>query len=138
MDHSQPDYYSRATYRGALQGENTHSVRTGNCLTRETADDTGTYELDRNFVFTRGAKAGFVPNLEIESGETAGVGHTSAIGRFDDKQLFHLMSHDISEIDARGLIVGGFFAELINQTGVPEIVDHLMESVETGLAEDRN
>ena len=137
VDHSQPNCYSRVTYKGALQGEDAHSVWIGDCLIREAADDTDTYELNRNLVLTEGAKADSVPNLEIENGEIKGAGHASATGRFDDEQLFYLMSRGISEADARRLVVRGFFAELINQIGVPEVVEHLMESVETELAKSR-
>ncbi len=41
----------------------------GDCLIREAADGTDTYELNRNLVLTEGAKADSVPNLEIENGE---------------------------------------------------------------------
>ena len=47
------------------------------------------------------------------------------------------MSRGISEHEARRLVVRGFFAELINQIGVPEVVDHLMEAVEAELAKSR-
>ncbi|MDY4262273.1 MAG: Fe-S cluster assembly protein SufD [Schaalia hyovaginalis] len=137
VDHSQPDCYSRVTYKGALQGQDAHAVWIGDCLIREAADDTDTYELNRNLVLTEGAKADSVPNLEIENGEIKGAGHASATGRFDDEQLFYLMSRGVSEADARRLVVRGFFAELINQIGVPEVVDHLMESVEAELAKSR-
>ncbi len=137
VDHSQANCYSRVTYKGALQGEGAHSVWIGDCLIRETADDTDTYELNRNLVLTEGAKADSVPNLEIENGEIKGAGHASATGRFDDEQLFYLMSRGVSEADARRLVVRGFFAELINQIGVPEVVDHLMESVEAELVKSR-
>ncbi|WP_076465037.1 Fe-S cluster assembly protein SufD [Actinomyces mediterranea] len=138
VDHSQPHCFSRVTYKGALQGADAHSVWIGDCLIRENADDTDTYELNRNLVLTEGATADSVPNLEIENGEIKGAGHASATGRFDDEQLFYLMSRGISETDARRLVVRGFFAELINQIGVPEVHEHLMESVETELSTSRN
>ena len=138
VDHSQPNCYSRVTYKGALQGKDAHSVWIGDCLIREAADDTDTYELNRNLVLTEGAKADSVPNLEIENGEIKGAGHASATGRFDDEQLFYLMSRGVAEDEARRLVVRGFFAELINQIGVPEVVDHLMATVEAELAKSRN
>ena len=107
-------------------------------LIREAADGTDTYELNRNLVLTEGAKADSVPNLEIENGEIEGAGHASATGRFDDEQLFYLMSRGVPEHEARRLVVRGFFAELINQIGVPEVVDHLMATVEAELAKSRN
>ncbi len=87
VDHSQPKCFSRVTYKGALQGKDAHSVWIGDCLIREAADGTDTYELNRNLVLTEGAKADSVPNLEIENGEIEGAGHASATGRFDDEQL---------------------------------------------------
>ena len=85
VDHSQPKCFSRVTYKGALQGKDAHSVWIGDCLIREAADGTDTYELNRNLVLTEGAKADSVPNLEIENGEIEGAGHASATGRFDDE-----------------------------------------------------
>lgn len=133
VDHSQPNCWSRVTYKGALQGKDAHSVWIGDCLIREAADGTDTYELNRNLVLTEGAKADSVPNLEIENGEIAGAGHASATGRFDDEQLFYLMSRGVSEADARRLVVRGFFAELIDQIGVPAVQEHLMASIEAEL-----
>ncbi|QWW18755.1 Fe-S cluster assembly protein SufD [Schaalia sp. 19OD2882] len=134
VDHSQPKCYSRVTYKGALQGKDAHSVWIGDCLIREVADGTDTYELNRNLVLTEGAKADSVPNLEIENGEIEGAGHASATGRFDDEQLFYLMSRGIPEVEARRLVVRGFFAELIDQIGVPAVQEHLMAAIEAELA----
>ena len=133
VDHSQPNCYSRVTYKGALQGKDAHSVWIGDCLIREAADGTDTYELNRNLVLSEGAKADSVPNLEIEHGEIIGAGHASATGRFDDEQLFYLMSRGIAEADARRLVVRGFFAELIEQIGVPQVQEHLMNAIEKEL-----
>ena len=133
VDHSQPNCYSRVTYKGALQGKDAHSVWIGDCLIREAADGTDTYELNRNLVLSEGAKADSVPNLEIENGEIVGAGHASATGRFDDEQLFYLMSRGIAEADARRLVVRGFFAELIEQIGVPQVQEHLMNAIEKEL-----
>ena len=133
VDHSKPNCYSRVTYKGALQGKDAHSVWIGDCLIREAADGTDTYELNRNLVLSEGAKADSVPNLEIENGEIIGAGHASATGRFDDEQLFYLMSRGIAEADARRLVVRGFFAELIEQIGVPQVQEHLMNAIEKEL-----
>ena len=133
VDHSQPNCYSRVTYKGALQGKDAHSVWIGDCLIREAADGTDTYELNRNLVLSEGAKADSVPNLEIENGEIIGAGHASATGRFDDEQLFYLMSRGIAEADARRLVVRGFFAEIIEQIGVPQVQEHLMNAIEKEL-----
>lgn len=102
-------------------------------LIRAAAEGTDTYEHNRNLVLTDGARVDSIPNLEIETGEIVGAGHASATGRFDDEQLFYLQSRGIPQDEARRLVVRGFFAELVQQIGVPEIHDHLMEKIEAEL-----
>jgi Fe-S cluster assembly protein SufD len=86
-------------------------------------------------VLSDGARADSVPNLEIETGEVVGAGHASATGRFDDEQLFYLMSRGITETEARKLVVRGFFAELLNKIPVPELHDRLAATIERRLTD---
>ncbi|BDO42487.1 Fe-S cluster assembly protein SufD [Cellulomonas sp. NTE-D12] len=134
IDHAVPSCRSRVAYKGALQGEGAHSVWVGDVLIQAKAEGTDTYELNRNLVLSDGARADSVPNLEIETGVIEGAGHASATGRFDDEQLFYLRSRGIHEVDARRLVVLGFFAELLHQIGVPEVEDRLLASIENELA----
>ena len=131
--HTEPHCYSRVTYKGALQGEGAHAVWVGDCLIGQAARGTDTYELNRNLVLTEGAKADSVPNLEIENGNIEGAGHASATGRFDDEQLFYLRARGITEIEARRLVVLGFFNEIVAEIGVPEVQERLMGAIEEEL-----
>lgn len=133
VDHAVPRCKSRVTYKGALQGAGAHTVWVGDVLIRAAAEGTDTYELNRNLVLTDGARADSVPNLEIETGEIEGAGHASATGRFDDEQLFYLRARGIPEQDARRLVVRGFFAELVQQIGVPEVEERLIAAIEAEL-----
>lgn len=133
VDHNQPKCRSNAVYKGALQGENAHSVWVGDVLIRPEAEGINTYELNRNLLLTKGAKADSVPNLEIKTGRIEGAGHASATGRFDDEQLFYLRSRGIPEKEARRLVVMGFFAELINQIGVQAVQEKLLAHIEKEL-----
>jgi Fe-S cluster assembly protein SufD len=128
-----PHCRSHVTYKGALQGEEAHTVWIGDVLIRAAAEGTDTFELNRNLVLTDGARADSVPNLEIETGEITGAGHASATGRFDDEQLFYLQSRGIPETEARRLVVRGFFADVINQIGIPEVQERLLAAVEAEL-----
>ena len=85
------------------------------------------------FRSTEGAKADSVPNLEIENGNIEGAGHASATGRFDDEQLFYLRARGITEIEARRLVVLGFFNEIVAEIGVPEVQERLMGAIEEEL-----
>ena len=134
VDHNQPRTKSDVDYRGALQGDGAHSVWIGDVLIRKVAEGIETYEANKNLVLTEGCKADSVPNLEIETGEIAGAGHSSTTGRFDDEQLFYLMSRGVPEVEARRLVVHGFFVDIIRRIGVPSIEERLMEAVEKELA----
>jgi Fe-S cluster assembly protein SufD len=133
VDHAVPHCRSNVVYKGALQGDGAHTVWVGDVLIRAEAQGTDTYELNRNLVLSDGARADSVPNLEIETGEIIGAGHASATGRFDDEQLFYLQARGIPQAEARRLVVRGFFNELIQKIGVPDVEARLIAAIEAEL-----
>lgn len=135
VDHNAPDTYSLVDYRGALQGKDAHSVWVGDVLIRKIAENIETYETNKNLVLTEGARADSVPNLEIETGEIVGAGHSSTTGRFDDEQLFYLTSRGIDPDEAKRLVVMGFFVEIIRRIGIPDVEARLIAEVERELAD---
>ena len=130
VDHLVPNAKSRVNYKGALAGKEAHTVWIGDVFIRAAAEGTDTYELNRNLLLSDGARADSVPNLEIETGEIVGAGHASTTGRFDDEQLFYLMSRGISLESARRLVVRGFFNEIVSEIGNSEIQERLMTRID--------
>ncbi len=130
VDHAVPNAKSRVNFKGALAGKDAHTVWIGDVLIRAIAEGTDTYELNRNLLLTDGARADSVPNLEIETGEIVGAGHASTTGRFDDEQLFYLMSRGITLENARRLVVRGFFSEIINEIGNEDVQERLMQRID--------
>ncbi len=133
VDHNTPHCKSNAVYKGALQGDDAHAVWIGDVLIQAAAEGTDTYEMNRNLVLTDGARVDSVPNLEIETGEIVGAGHASATGRFDDEQLFYLQARGIPAEEARRLVVRGFFAELVQQIGLPDVEERLLAKIDAEL-----
>ncbi|MEU9013591.1 Fe-S cluster assembly protein SufD [Streptomyces sp. NPDC048479] len=133
VDHNAPHCRSNAAYKGALQGQDAHAVWIGDVLIEARAEGTDTYEMNRNLVLTDGARVDSVPNLEIETGEIVGAGHASATGRFDDEQLFYLQSRGIPADEARRLVVRGFFAELVQKIGLPDLEERLLAKIDAEL-----
>lgn len=134
IDHNMPKATSDVMYKGALQGKDARSVWVGDVLIRPEALGIDTYELNRNLILTEGARADSVPNLEIETGDIEGAGHASSTGRFDEEHLFYLMSRGIPEMEARRLVVRGFFHEVILKIGIPEIEEVLSQKIEEELS----
>lgn len=134
VEHSADHCRSRVTYKGALQGEDAYAVWVGDVVIPPGSTGTDTYELNRNLLLTDGARAQSVPNLEILTGAVEQAGHASASGRFDDLQLYYLQSRGIPAEVARRLVVRGFFAEVIEQIGIPEVQERLVAAIEDELA----
>ena len=134
VDHAVPHCKSRALYKGALQGRKAHTVWIGDVLIRKAAGGTDTYEMNRNLILTAGARADSVPNLEIETGQIVGAGHASATGRFDDEQLFYLLSRGIPAEAAKRLVVRGFFGEVLLRIGIESVRERAAEIIERELA----
>jgi Fe-S cluster assembly protein SufD len=133
VDHTAPHCSSDVLYKNALDGQSARTVWIGDVRIRPAAKGTQTYEMNRNLVLSDGARADSVPNLEIETGDIAGAGHASATGRFDDLQLFYLQSRGIPEGEARRLVVRGFFADVVERIGLPELEHTIMSAVEARL-----
>jgi Fe-S cluster assembly protein SufD len=134
VDHAVPNCRSRVDYRGALQGEDAHTVWIGDVVIRAEATGTDTYERNRNLVLTDGTRVDSVPNLEILTGEVAGAGHASASGRLEDQHLFYLMARGIPEAEARRLVIRGFFGTLISRIGIPQVEARVAAGIELELA----
>ena len=117
VEHVAPHCTSSVIYKGALEGDGTHTVWVGDVVVRREAVGTDTYEMNRNLLLDDGARADSVPNLELETGDIASAGHASATGRFDDQQLFYLQARGIPEKVARQLVVRGFFVDVLSRLG---------------------
>lgn len=135
VDHSAPKTKSRVLYRGALQGQDAHTVWIGNVLIRKVAEGIETFEQNDNLILSDGAKADSVPNLEIETGDIESAGHASTTGRFDDQHVFYLQSRGIPEDEARRLVVHGFFYDIIRSIGLPDLQDRLQVAIDAELAD---
>ncbi|HEX4061143.1 MAG TPA: Fe-S cluster assembly protein SufD [Streptosporangiaceae bacterium] len=134
VDHSAPNCRSRVDYKGALQGDEAHTVWIGDVVIRPEATGTDSYERNRNLVLTDGTRVDSVPNLEILTGEVVGAGHASTSGRLEDQHLFYLMARGIPESVARRLVIRGFFGTLIDRIGIPQVEARISAGIELELA----
>ncbi|MCF8550807.1 MAG: SufD family Fe-S cluster assembly protein [Candidatus Nanopelagicales bacterium] len=136
VDHTEPHCISNVIYKGALSGQEAHSVWVGDVIVRREATGIETYELNRNLLLDDGPRADSVPNLELETGDVVSAGHASATGRFDDEQLFYLQARGIPEMVARQLVVRGFFVDVLNKLNDPVLSEDLMRRIENRLGMD--
>ncbi len=134
VEHGVPGAKSRVNYKGALNGDSAHTVWIGDVFIKAVAQGTDTYELNRNLLLSHGARADSVPNLEIETGDIVGAGHASTTGRFDDEQLFYLMSRGIPTEQARRLVIRGFFSDIVSKLKLEVIEERIMNRIDSELS----
>lgn len=134
VEHGVPGAKSRVNYKGALNGDSARTVWIGDVFIKASAQGTDTYELNRNLLLSDGARADSVPNLEIETGDIVGAGHASTTGRFDDEQLFYLMSRGIPSEQARRLVIRGFFSEIVSKLNLDGVEERIMDRIDGELA----
>jgi Fe-S cluster assembly protein SufD len=115
VNHNSSDCQSEVICKNVLLEAGAKAKWLGNVVINSGAVGTQTYEENRNLVLERGAKVSSEPNLEIFEGDIIGAGHASATGRFDEEQLFYLMSRGISETDAKRLVVNGFVNSVLEK-----------------------
>jgi len=130
VDHNEPHCTSNVVFKGALSGQDTHTVWIGDVLVRREAVGIDTYEMNRNLLLDDGPRADSVPNLELETGDVVGAGHASATGRFDDEQLFYLQSRGISKELARQLVVRGFFVQVLDKVADEKLRADVLRRIE--------
>lgn len=133
--HGAPDTTSKLTFKGAVAGAS-HAVYTG--MIRITPEGRGSNadQSNRIIKLSPDAMAESVPNLEIEHNDVR-CSHASTIGPIDEDQRFYLESRGVPPEAAERLVVNGFFAEVIDGLGVPELSDSIRLAVATKVRDGR-
>ncbi|MDR2799577.1 MAG: SufD family Fe-S cluster assembly protein [Bifidobacteriaceae bacterium] len=114
VTHKAENCKSNILYKGVLLSPDSKAFWDSDVVIEKTARGTDTYEANRNMILSRGARVYSVPNLEILQGDIQGAGHASAVGRFDEEELFYLMSRGLNEKEAKELLVDGFSLEILD------------------------
>jgi Fe-S cluster assembly protein SufD len=131
--HVEPHARSELLYKGGLLG-GSRNIFYGNILIHPGARGSDAGQTMRNLVLSKHAHAEAIPFLEIENSDVR-CAHAAATGRVDDLHLFYLQSRGIPRIEARRLVVFGFFEEILAQATVPAVRRRLEAALEAELAE---
>ncbi|HLC07590.1 MAG TPA: SufD family Fe-S cluster assembly protein [Candidatus Babeliales bacterium] len=108
--HQVPHTSSVLVMRGALYGS-AQAQYHGTIRVDKKACGTNASQENKNMLLSNNARALSVPNLEVLTNDVKCF-HASAIGRFDDEQLFYAASRGIDEKTAQQLLLNAFFADL--------------------------
>lgn len=130
--HTGPKAHSLTLYKGAVICE-AHSVYQGLISVDHDALNTDAYLTNNNLLLGDEAQADSIPTLQINTDEVR-CSHGSTTGRLDERYLFYLESRGYSPMEARHLLIQGYFEEIVAH--FPEVAqEELHEIVEARICE---
>ncbi|MCS7059577.1 MAG: Fe-S cluster assembly protein SufD [Anaerolineae bacterium] len=127
QNHIAPACKSDLLYKNALRDE-ARTVWRGNIRVFPGAQKTDAYQANRNLQLSSKSRADSIPGLEIEADDVRCT-HGSTVGRLEEEPMFYLRSRGIPEVEARRLIVEGFFAPVIERIPLEETRERLLAEI---------
>jgi len=136
IDHRVPNGQSRQTFKNVLDGHS-RSVFQGRVVVQRDAQKTDAGQSNRNLLLSPGAEADSKPELRIFADDVK-CSHGATVGELDKNSLFYLQSRGIGADEARGLLIEGFVAEMIDDVEQPAIAGQLRRALSGWLAAARD
>jgi Fe-S cluster assembly protein SufD len=131
QEHVAPRTTSELLCKGAVAGSS-RSVYSGLIRVHRGAVRTEAQQTNHNLVLDETAHADSVPNLDILENDVK-CSHASTVGPIDEDQRYYIESRGVSPDVAEGLIVGGFFDDILNRSPIPAVTPLLISEVHTRL-----
>jgi Fe-S cluster assembly protein SufD len=119
QDHVAPRTTSELLCKGAV-ADSSHSVYSGLIRVHRGAVRTDARQTNHNLVLDESAHADSVPNLDILENDVK-CSHASTVGPIDEDQRYYIESRGVSPDVAEGLIVQGFFDDIIGRGPIPAV-----------------
>jgi Fe-S cluster assembly protein SufD len=127
QDHVAARTNSELLCQGAV-ADHSRSVYSGLIRVHRGAVRSDAHQTNHNLVLDEGAHADSVPNLDILENDVK-CSHASTVGPVDEDQRYYLESRGVTPEVAEGLIVRGFFDDIIDRGPVPAAAPLLRREV---------
>ncbi len=118
-------------YKGILNGK-ARSVFHGSIIVQPNAAKVNANQEDKNLLLSPDAEADTKPAFWIYCDDVK-CGHGAACGQIDPEALFYLRSRGLSEAAAKGLMVRGFAAGILDAIQLESLKKHLNNIVSARL-----
>jgi len=125
--HCAPNGRSNLLFKNALL-DNSKSVFSGLIKVEPEAQNTDSFQTNRNLLLSPEAEADSLPGLEILANEVK-CSHGATTSKIDEQELFYLQSRGMTKKQSEKLIVLGFFEEIIGLIKNETIIEELRNEV---------
>jgi Fe-S cluster assembly protein SufD len=113
VDHRVPNCTSNQLYKGILN-DNARAVFNGKIFVRPIAQQTNSYQLNKNLLLGEACRIDTKPQLEIFADDVKCT-HGATIGQLDTDQMFYLQTRCIPRKAATIMLVHGFVDDLFQK-----------------------
>jgi len=123
IDHAAPHCTSGEHYKGILD-EKSHGVFNGKIMVRKGAQQTNSYQENRNIILSNEAKVDTKPQLEIFADDVK-CSHGATVGQLNKESIFYLRSRGISEEQAKMILIYAFANDVLKNIKIDEVRNSL-------------
>ncbi len=128
QNHLAPHTTSDLLFKGALL-DRSRVVWQGMIYVAPGAFKTDGYQANRNLVLSRQARADSIPGLEILADDVRCT-HGATVGKIDPEQIFYLRTRGIPDVEAKRLIVEGFFDPIMQRIPFEGVRARFQEAIQ--------
>lgn len=123
VDHRVPNCTSNQLYKGILNDES-HAVFNGKIFVRDIAQQTNSYQLNKNILIGKKSRVDTKPQLEIFADDVKCT-HGATIGQLEEDELFYLQTRGVTRKEAIRIIASGFAEESLEAIKLQSVRDKL-------------
>ncbi|MCA9398559.1 MAG: Fe-S cluster assembly protein SufD [Candidatus Omnitrophica bacterium] len=123
VDHRFPNCVSNQLYKGVLNGA-ARAVFNGKIFVRDIAQQTNSYQLNKNLLLGKDCRVDTKPQLEIFADDVKCT-HGATVGQLNEDELFYLETRCIPRKAAIKMLARGFVDDLLNDIKSRDINDKL-------------
>ncbi|HUI31506.1 MAG TPA: Fe-S cluster assembly protein SufD [Candidatus Acidoferrales bacterium] len=123
IDHAAPHCTSHENYKGILD-DSSRGVFNGKIMVRKGAQQTNSYQENRNIILSNDAKVDTKPQLEIFADDVK-CSHGATVGQLNKESIFYLRSRGIGEEEAKLILIYAFANDVLKNVKIEEIRNSL-------------
>ena len=132
QNHLAPNTTSDLLFKGALL-DRSRSVWQGMIYVAPGAQMTDGYQVNRNLILDKQARADSIPGLEILADDVR-CSHGATVGQLEEESIFYLMSRGLPRREAERMMVEGFFASVMERVPFEGVRDRFQGMIEDKLS----